>query len=537
MDARHFLRCVGALSLLPLIWGCEQPAVPPASSAALAQAAPPKTTNPPKTTAAPARKTPAADSKTDNAGDSWFTYYLGGSKLGYLAYTRKPFREGARELIRYVADSRLAIQRQGQVSNVRLQFTSIETTDGKLVRVEGEASFGPTPILYQGRVIDGNLELETITRGKPQPQKIPWSDDIGGFFAIEHSLERTPLKPGETRTIKKLEPIVNQIVTVELTARDLETTRLASGEAKLLRVESAMTFADGKTKLESVFWVDSQGRTFKTLSKSDRMVSYRTNREDALAEPKGERYDLAVSAFVKLAKPLEAPHASKRIRYRVKLEEDDPSQAFPAGRTQKVTKIDATTCEVEVRALRPDTPAAEGFDKSDAAPTDDDKLPNSLVQSDDERVMDIAKKAAPEEKDPWLIAQALEKAVHGLIDRKNFSQAFGSAADVARDPQGDCTEHAVLLAALARARGIPSRVAIGLVYVPSESAFGFHMWNELYIRDRWVPLDATLGRGGIGAGHLKLGDTSLKGGSAYTSFLPVAKVLGRLEISPIEVDP
>ena len=40
-----------------------------------------------------------------------------------------------------------------------------------------------------------------------------------------------------------------------------------------------------------------------------------------------------------------------------------------------------------------------------------------------------------------------------------------TAAEVARSREGDCTEHAVLLAALARARGIPARVAMGLVYV------------------------------------------------------------------------
>ena len=37
---------------------------------------------------------------------------------------------------------------------------------------------------------------------------------------------------------------------------------------------------------------------------------------------------------------------------------------------------------------------------------------------------------------------------------------------------GDCTEHAVLAAAMCRAVEVPSRVAIGLVYVEKESAFG-----------------------------------------------------------------
>ena len=92
---------------------------------------------------------------------------------------------------------------------------------------------------------------------------------------------------------------------------------------------------------------------------------------------------------------------------------------------------------------------------------------------------------------------------------KNFSQAFATAAEVARSLEGDCTEHAVLLAALCRARKIPARVAFGLVYYPPQKGFAYHMWNEVWIADRWVPLDATLGLGGIGADHIKLGDSNL----------------------------
>ena len=75
---------------------------------------------------------------------------------------------------------------------------------------------------------------------------------------------------------------------------------------------------------------------------------------------------------------------------------------------------------------------------------------------------------------------------------------------MAESREGDCTEHAVLLAALARACGIPARVAIGLVYVDQAGGFGYHMWTEMYLSGHWIPLDATLGQGGIGAAHLKL---------------------------------
>ena len=107
---------------------------------------------------------------------------------------------------------------------------------------------------------------------------------------------------------------------------------------------------------------------------------------------------------------------------------------------------------------------------------------------------------------------------------------------MARNLEGDCTEHAVLLAAMLRAAEIPSRVAVGLVYVDSLSAFGGHMWTEAYLDGHWIPLDGTLGRGGTGIGHLKLTDSSLAddGPGALSSFAPLMLVIGQMQIEVIE---
>ena len=118
----------------------------------------------------------------------------------------------------------------------------------------------------------------------------------------------------------------------------------------------------------------------------------------------------------------------------------------------------------------------------------------------------------------------------------DFSQNFASAAEVARNLRGDCTEHAVLLAALCRARGIPARAAMGLVYMPRRAAFGYHMWTEAWIDGAWIPLDATLGRGGIGAAHVKMTHTSLDGASPYEAMLPILQAMGQLKIEIAEVE-
>jgi len=62
------------------------------------------------------------------------------------------------------------------------------------------------------------------------------------------------------------------------------------------------------------------------------------------------------------------------------------------------------------------------------------------------------------------------------------------------------------------------------------------MWTEAWIADRWIPLDATLGRGGIGAAHLKLSHSSLEGGSAFAEMLPVIQAVGRLKLEILSVE-
>jgi transglutaminase-like putative cysteine protease len=146
----------------------------------------------------------------------------------------------------------------------------------------------------------------------------------------------------------------------------------------------------------------------------------------------------------------------------------------------------------------------------------------------------LAAAIAPDVTNPWELAQALEAWVHGAMTKKNFSQGFATAADVAQSLTGDCTEHAVLLAALCRARDIPARVCIGLVYSATDQGFAFHMWNEAWIVDRWVPLDATLGLGGIGAAHLKLRHSSLASDQVESVMLSVLEVMHQLQLRILE---
>jgi transglutaminase/protease-like cytokinesis protein 3 len=121
---------------------------------------------------------------------------------------------------------------------------------------------------------------------------------------------------------------------------------------------------------------------------------------------------------------------------------------------------------------------------------------------------------------------------------KNFSTGLATASEVAREMQGDCTEHAVLLAAMLRAKEIPSRVVVGLVYSDRHSAFAGHMWTEAFLDGQWVPLDATMGRGGIGAAHVKVTDSSLDedAPTPVAAFIPMMHLLGQMSIEVVSAE-
>ena len=79
------------------------------------------------------------------------------------------------------------------------------------------------------------------------------------------------------------------------------------------------------------------------------------------------------------------------------------------------------------------------------------------------------------------------------IEDKNYLRDFDLASRVAASGAGDCTEHAVLLTALARATGHTARIAIGVLLLEYEDDIGAygHAWTEIYDGDSWQLADAT----------------------------------------------
>ena len=221
------------------------------------------------------------------------------------------------------------------------------------------------------------------------------------------------------------------------------------------------------------------------------------------------------------------------------------SGLFESTDLQKVETLDPFTLRITVRSSgpAPNAPAAQnsetvpqlnendGSKPVETKPTEEDRSANSMIQSSAPEIRVLAFSVLPEETDPLKLGLALEKRVWSFIQNKNYARGFVTALEVVQDPSGDCTEHAVLLAALARARNIPARIAQGLIFEPRSGKMAWHVWNELYINEMWIPLDATIGQNHVNALHLRINSGSFSNATLPQTLLPAAQLIGKLQIT------
>ncbi len=89
----------------------------------------------------------------------------------------------------------------------------------------------------------------------------------------------------------------------------------------------------------------------------------------------------------------------------------------------------------------------------------------------------------------------VEKFVYSRISTKKMGIPILPASDILKNMAGDCTEHAVLSAAILRSMGIPARAVTGMLLSREfgiyKNVFIYHMWVEAFSNGKWILVDAT----------------------------------------------
>jgi hypothetical protein len=269
--------------------------------------------------------------------------------------------------------------------------------------------------------------------------------------------------------------------------------------------------------LVSRCWVTEQGQTLREEGFGN-LSLIRESREHALERGwrQGEEVDViraaSVPANISLPSPRELSYMKIRL-WSTKLK----GATFHDHR-QKTTGQDVEVFQEDLsRANDYTVPCPH-------APVEGTLTPTSLIQSDDPKIRVLADELVAEHGGALESIEQITRWVHENI-RKTPTISIPSAVEVLRTRRGDCNEHAVLFAALARAAGIPTKVCTGIVY--NEGRFCYHGWNEVYV-GTWFSVDPVFGQFPADATHVKLVEGDLESQINLLSFI------GRLRVQILD---
>lgn len=470
--------------------------------------------------------TPQAGSK--DFEESWQVAYAGKARIGYSRSNRSVKKVDGREIVQTESETVMDMARFGQPVKTRALTSTVETTDGELLSFRFELNNPPAATkVIVGKVEKGKLLLDDTAAGRTSTRSMDWNSSYKAPGYVDRFGRDHPFKAGESRSFRMYAPEFNQLIDIKVVAGDLEEVQLLEGrKVKLQKLSVEQSFLPGKTM--SVY-VDSKGDAQKVLVGAFDLEMHTVPKSEALKKLSRAELDLGLATLVRVP-GLDGIGRAVEAVYRIRAPNEDLSSFLPSGSYQSLKVIEKGVGDVTVRAIRPLDAEPAGKPTEDLQPY---LKPNRLLQSDDPLVIDLANQAVGTETDPWRAARLMERWVYKNMRPMQFSTMLDSASEVAKSRTGDCTERAVLLAAMARTKKIPSRCAIGLVYVPSLGAFGGHMWTEVFIRGSWIPLDATMGLGRVGPDHIKFGHVSFTDNAqtdGIATFVPLVSVVGKMSV-------
>jgi transglutaminase-like putative cysteine protease len=463
----------------------------------------------------------------ETLSDEWSLARLAGQEVGY--WHKRVVRKG--DVVETVVEIRLRIGRVGAEMTATETDTSEErATDGALLRMRVVRKMSTqeteTDIRFEGK----RALFSTKVMGRVRETAMDCPPDLVGPYRIEQLVRQA--RPGATIEANTFLPDLVGPATVEIRGGEEEEVELIDGtKERLVRVE--MTYKGQSMK--PVLWLDAKGRICKTVMDAGglRLETFLATEERARRAAAGGATPREVFAptLLPTPHPIARPRGLDRATYRIRAKEEMP--AFADDRQSVEKSADGS---VVLRIERMVPPEGHGGTRPIGKPPPglaDSLSANSLIQSDAPEIIALAREAVGDEPDPWKAARKLELWVKENVSDKNLDIGFASALEVARDRQGDCTEHAVLLCALCRASGIPARCALGVLAVGS--AWAGHAWNEVWIDGRWYALDGTLGQGSVDPAHITLARVTLKDTGFAEEFLGLLQGLGNLEIDATEV--
>jgi len=118
-------------------------------------------------------------------------------------------------------------------------------------------------------------------------------------------------------------------------------------------------------------------------------------------------------------------------------------------------------------------------------------------------VGDLVRAICGEETDGWLVTQKMLGWIYRNMQAEMIPQTL-TTEEILAGRKGKCAEYAILFAAMTRAAGLPTKVALGERY--QDGAWVGHLWNEVWLGE-WISVDPSHGQSAPDALLLKFVDS------------------------------
>jgi hypothetical protein len=440
--------------------------------------------------------------------DTWMNIFQNENKIGF-SHSRL-FREPAG--YRLTETVQMRINTMGMIQDINLNTETQLNPDFTVRELDFEISSGR----FRFRVrcsINGNiLHATTESAGSSRSLDIPLKDKPYHFGSIINAVAATDLKPGDRYVFNIFDPAsMEQVdVIVEVMGQEI----INSSGADQLATKVSLNFKD----VSQLAWIGKEGDVVKekgllgiSLVKTDRKDCL-----DGLAVESVQDLTKAVSVASNIS--LENVEALQVLKIKI---HGVPTQNLQLQGGRQTFKGQVLTVEKETLTdLAPELspqnlPALEKFFLK----------PSPFIQSDHQKIRDLAREIlGGDDAPPLTRARKLVDWVHTHIEKRPVL-SLPDALSTLENRVGDCNEHAVLLAALARTAGIPTRLEAGLVYL--KGRFYYHAWNLMYL-GQWVTADSVFGQLPADVSHLRL----VTGSSEKQ--MALMGVIGKIQLTVIQ---
>jgi hypothetical protein len=441
------------------------------------------------------------------AKETWMNIFQGSRKIGF-SHTRLSAEGDGYHLQETVL---MRINTMGMVQNIQLKTRGRLKNDFSLSDFDFAITSGRFSFHVDGSLSGKVLTINSASGGSSRRMEIKLEDKPYLLAGITSALAAVDLNTGNKYAFHIFDPATMGQTPVIVEIMGQENISIAGDPQPATKI--ALNFKG----TSQVAWIDASGDVLQEKGILGIRLEKAT-RQNALAGlDRAASADLTKMASIPSNVVLEDPARLDTLKFEIQGIADNRIQ-LDGGR--QMYKQNILTVNRESIAHLPDNINAEGLQAFEKIFLQ----PSAFIQSDHQTIQDLAGKIVADKDTSLEKVRALVDWVHRNIEKRPVL-SLPDALSTLENRVGDCNEHAVLFAALARAAGIPCRLEAGLVYL--RGRFYYHAWNLVYLGS-WLTVDALFGQIPADVSHIRLVSGSPR------QQLDIMGLIGKLKLRVIE---